>query len=62
LKTGISPEPARHAPRKEIQNVGSAVQNQLLSEQAEGYVKALEKSVYPRSTMKEVFEHSARDD
>jgi hypothetical protein len=28
-KTGISPEPARHAPRKEIQSVGSAVQNQL---------------------------------
>jgi hypothetical protein len=34
----------------------------LFLEQAEGYVKALEKSTYPLSTMKEVFEHDARDD
>jgi hypothetical protein len=39
-----------------------ARQNYLFVELAEGYVKALEKSTYPLSTMKEVFEHGAWDD
>jgi hypothetical protein len=30
-------------------------------DQAEGYVKALEKSTDPLSPMKEVFEHGAQD-
>jgi hypothetical protein len=34
----------------------------LFLEQAEGYVNALKKSTDPLSTMKEVFEHDARDD
>jgi hypothetical protein len=34
----------------------------LSLEQAKGYVKAQGKSTYPRSTMKEVFEHGTRDD
>jgi hypothetical protein len=37
-------------------------QNHLFVEQAEGYVKALEKSTAPPSTMKEVFEHGAQND
>jgi len=34
----------------------------LIFEQAEGYVKALEKSTSPLSTLKEVFEHGAQND
>jgi len=36
-------------------------QNRLFLEQAEGYVKALEKSTSPPSTMREVFEHCAEN-
>jgi hypothetical protein len=36
--------------------------NDLFLEQAEGYVKALEKSTSPLSTMREVFEHCAQND
>jgi hypothetical protein len=39
----------------------SQCRNHLFLEQAEGYVKALEKSTCPLSTMKEVFEHGARN-
>jgi hypothetical protein len=38
------------------------VQKHLFLEQAEGYVKALEKSTSPPSTLIEVFEHCAQND
>jgi len=39
-----------------------ARQNYLFLEQAKGYVKVLEKSTSPFSTMREVFEHCAQSD
>jgi len=38
------------------------IQTDLFLEQGEGYVKALEKSTSPLSTMKEVFEHGPQND
>ena len=37
-------------------------QKDLFLEQAEGYVKAVEKSTSPLSTMREFFEHCAQND
>jgi hypothetical protein len=54
--------PAHHVRWQQSPGTLDLDQLHLFLEQAEGYVKALEKSTYPLSTMKEVFEHGVQND